>query len=104
MLIWELLKSQGKPENQQVVFMSDGSANARRVQEYLHPFSEGIAGGAVRDGHGRIEAPREREASALARKHRGSLGAPGRSDDGTESDSGAFRPGKESGRRPGGVR
>jgi hypothetical protein len=27
-------------ENQQVVFMSDGGENVRRVQEYLHPFSE----------------------------------------------------------------
>src|SRR5260370_21905045 len=27
-------------ENQRVVFMSDGGENVRRVQEYLHPFSE----------------------------------------------------------------
>ena len=27
-------------ENQQVVFMSDGGESVRRVQEYLHPFSE----------------------------------------------------------------
>jgi hypothetical protein len=27
-------------ENQQLVFMSDGGENVRRVQEYLHPFSE----------------------------------------------------------------
>jgi hypothetical protein len=38
--LWELLKSQGMQENQQVVFMSDGGENVRRVQEYLHPFSE----------------------------------------------------------------
>ncbi|MGH9629566.1 MAG: hypothetical protein ACRD7E_14720 [Bryobacteraceae bacterium] len=37
---WELMKSQGMQENQQVVFMSDGGENVRRVQEYLHPFSE----------------------------------------------------------------
>ena len=38
--LFELLKSQGMQENQQVVFMSDGGENMRRVQEYLHPFSE----------------------------------------------------------------
>jgi hypothetical protein len=27
-------------ENQQVVFMSDGGEDVRRVQQYLHPFSE----------------------------------------------------------------
>jgi hypothetical protein len=35
----KLMKSQGMQENQQVVFMSDGGENVRRVQEYLHPFS-----------------------------------------------------------------
>ncbi len=35
--LWELMKSQGMQENQQVVFMSDGGENVRRVQEYLHP-------------------------------------------------------------------
>jgi hypothetical protein len=38
--LWELMKSQGTQENQQVVFMSDGGEDVRRVQEYLHPFSE----------------------------------------------------------------
>ncbi len=38
--LWELMKSQGLQENQQVVFMSDGGENVRRMQEYLHPFSE----------------------------------------------------------------
>jgi hypothetical protein len=38
--LWELMKSQGMQENQQVVFMSDGGENVRRVQQYLHPFSE----------------------------------------------------------------
>ena len=38
--LWDLMKSQGMQENQQVVFMSDGGENVRRVQEYLHPFSE----------------------------------------------------------------
>ena len=36
----ELLKSQGMQEHQQVVFMSDGGEDVRRVQQYLHPFSE----------------------------------------------------------------
>ena len=40
--LWELMKSQGMQENQQVVFMSDGGENVRRVQEYLHPFSEHV--------------------------------------------------------------
>ena len=38
--LWELLKSQGMQENQQLLFLSDGGENVRRVQEYLHPFSE----------------------------------------------------------------
>ena len=38
--LWELMKSQGMQENQQVVFMSDGGEDVRRMQEYLHPFSE----------------------------------------------------------------
>ena len=38
--LWELMKSQGMQENQQVVFMSDGGETVRRMQEYLHPFSE----------------------------------------------------------------
>jgi hypothetical protein len=38
--LWEVMKSQGMQENQQVVFMSDGGEDVRRVQEYLHPNSE----------------------------------------------------------------
>ncbi|MBV9226187.1 MAG: ISKra4 family transposase [Acidobacteriaceae bacterium] len=38
--LWEVLKSQGMQENQQLLFLSDGGENVRRVQEYLHPFSE----------------------------------------------------------------
>ena len=37
-----LMKSQGVQENQQVVFMSDGGEDVRRVQEYLHPNGEHI--------------------------------------------------------------
>ena len=40
--LWELMKSQGMQENQQVVFMSDGGEDVRRVQEYLHPNSEHV--------------------------------------------------------------
>ena len=36
----ELMKSQGLRDNQQVVFMSDGGEDVRRVQTYLHPPSE----------------------------------------------------------------
>jgi hypothetical protein len=38
--VWEVMKSQGMQENQQVVFMSDDGENVRRVQEYLQPHSE----------------------------------------------------------------
>jgi hypothetical protein len=36
----ELMKSQRMQENQQVVFMSEGREDVRRVRRYLHPFSE----------------------------------------------------------------
>ena len=38
--VWEVMKSQGMQENQQVVFMSDGGEDVRQVQEYLHPNGE----------------------------------------------------------------
>jgi hypothetical protein len=38
--LWEVMKSQGMQENQQVVFMSDGGEDVRRVQAYLHPNSD----------------------------------------------------------------
>ena len=38
--LYELMKSQGLQENQQVMFMSDGREDVRRVQTYLHPDSE----------------------------------------------------------------
>ena len=31
--VWEVMKSQGLQENQQVVFMSDGGENVRRMQD-----------------------------------------------------------------------
>src|SRR5215469_6283570 len=40
--VWEVMKSQGMQENQQVVFMSDGGEDVRQVQEYLHPNSEHV--------------------------------------------------------------
>jgi hypothetical protein len=40
--LWEVMKSQGMQENQQVVFMSDGGEDVRQVQEYLHPNSEHV--------------------------------------------------------------
>jgi hypothetical protein len=38
--LWELMKSQGMKENQQVIFMSDGGEDVRQVQQYLHPNSD----------------------------------------------------------------
>ncbi|MEP7309323.1 MAG: ISKra4 family transposase, partial [Acidobacteriota bacterium] len=38
--LWQLLKSQGLQDHQQVVFMSDGGEDVRQVQAYLHPGSE----------------------------------------------------------------
>jgi hypothetical protein len=42
--VWEVMKSQGMQENQQVVFMSDGGEDVWEVQEYLHPNSEPVIG------------------------------------------------------------
>lgn len=38
--LWELMKSQGMQENQEVVFLSDGGETVRNLQTYLHPSSE----------------------------------------------------------------
>jgi hypothetical protein len=38
--VWEVLKSQGTQENQEVVFLSDGGDSVRKLQAYLHSFSE----------------------------------------------------------------
>ncbi|MDH4084715.1 MAG: ISKra4 family transposase [Nitrospira sp.] len=38
--VWELMKSQGLQENQEVVFLSDGGETVRNLQAYLHPSSE----------------------------------------------------------------
>ena len=38
--LWEMLKSQGLQDNQQVVFLSDGGEDVRGVQAYLQPGSE----------------------------------------------------------------
>jgi hypothetical protein len=40
--LWELMKSQGMQENQQVVFLSDGGEDIRQLREYLHPNGEHV--------------------------------------------------------------
>lgn len=40
--LWELMKSQGMQENQQVLFLSDGGDTVRKLQAYLHPSSEHV--------------------------------------------------------------
>jgi hypothetical protein len=40
--LWELMKSQGMQENQEVVLLSDGGEDIRQVREYLHPNSEHV--------------------------------------------------------------
>jgi hypothetical protein len=40
--LWEVMKSQGMQENQQMVFLSDGGEDIRQVREYLHPNSEHV--------------------------------------------------------------
>ena len=38
--VWELMKSQGLQENQEVLFLSDGGETVRNLQAYLHPSSK----------------------------------------------------------------
>jgi hypothetical protein len=40
--LWDLMKSQGMQENQQVLFLSDGGEDVRQVREYLHPNSDHV--------------------------------------------------------------
>jgi hypothetical protein len=40
--LFELLKSQGMQENQQIVFLSDGGEDVRNLQLYLSPEAEHI--------------------------------------------------------------
>jgi hypothetical protein len=40
--LWEVMKSQGMQDNQQVVFLSHGGEDIRQVREYLHPNSEHV--------------------------------------------------------------
>lgn len=40
--LWELMKSQGMQENQQLLFLSDGGDIVRNLQVYLHPSSEHV--------------------------------------------------------------
>jgi hypothetical protein len=114
------MKSQGMRENQQAMFMSDGGKNVRRVQEYLHPFSEHLidwfhitmrltvlqqqtkALQEERPETGAEVSKRlgERQASAVAREHRGSPRAAGRLVNGVEFHSGPFERCEEGRRRP----
>ena len=94
--LWELMKSQGLRDRQQVVFMSDGGEDVRRVQEYMQPGSEhwidwfhiamrvtvlqqqtktlmAEAGRAGNRGSG-VEADRQRKAFDLARQCRRGTG------------------------------
>jgi hypothetical protein len=40
--LWEVMKSQGMQENQQIVFLSDGGEDIRQVRDYLHPNGEHV--------------------------------------------------------------
>lgn len=40
--VWELMKSQGMQENQEILFLSDGGETVRHLQAYLHPSSEHV--------------------------------------------------------------
>jgi hypothetical protein len=104
--LWELMKSQGMQENQQVVFMSDGGENVRRVQEYLHPFSEHLIDWfhitmrltVLQQQTKALQE--ERQASAVAREHRGSPRAAWRLVNKVEFHSGPFERCEEGLRRP----
>jgi len=89
--LWELMKSQGMQENQQVVFLSDGGEDVRQIREYLHPNSEqgdrlvsphhaadghaaadeGLAGRAARDRGRGFKASKKHQASVVAWQCRG---------------------------------
>jgi len=115
--LWELMKSQGLQDNQQVVFMSDGGEDVRRVQTYLHPGSEHwidwfhnahhgspatdqvAAGrnGPSRYSHQAIETDRQRETSAMARQRHRGPGPDERHAAGPAVDPGSFGGGREAG-------
>jgi hypothetical protein len=108
--LWELMKSQGLQENQQVVFMSDGrrkrSADARvpssiqRAPAGLVPHhdavdcsattNQGIERRTATDRRRCFEAAGERETLALAREHRGGAGTSGQLGYGSHFDPSAF--------------
>jgi len=94
--LWEVMKSQGMQENQQVVFMSDGGEDVRQVQEGVpapqrrthHRLvshhdagdgaptaDQGAAGGAARGGRVVVQANREHQAPTVARQRRRSAGS-----------------------------
>jgi hypothetical protein len=117
--LWELMKSQGLQDNQQVVFMSDGGEDVRRVQTYLHPGSEhwidwfhitmritvlqqqtkslqGEMGRA--DTATKLSKPdRQRETSAMARQRHRGPGPDERHAAGPAVDPGSFGGGREAG-------
>ena len=123
--LYELMKSQGLQDHQQVVFMSDGGEDVRRVQMYLHPSSEhwidwfhitmritvlqqqtkSLQGEANRAKEAaEFQADRQHEASALARQCRRGIGSNERHAAGFGIDPGSFGGGREAGGRPGRIR
>lgn len=122
--LWELLKSQGMQENQQVVFLSDGGDTVRQLQEYLHPCSEHFdrlvphhdaahsAPTASERVTGRTaavwprggETAREREALALARQHRRGARTHRRTKYRTRPPSSVLIPGRQTRQEPRRVR
>jgi hypothetical protein len=74
--LWELMKSQGMQENQQVVFLSDGGEDIRQVRKYLHPSSEHVLDGfhitmrltALRQQTKALEAARPESGAATSKQ------------------------------------
>jgi len=109
--LWEVMKSQGMQENQQVVFLSDGGEDIRQLREYLHPngehvidwvphhhaandpsaTNEGDRGSAARDGCHSLEATGEYQTPTVARQRRRSPRPIAQSAHGPRSDSGSPR-------------
>ncbi len=109
--LWELMKSQGMQENQQVVFLSDGGEDIRQVREYLHPNSEHVIDWfhitmrltvlqqqtkalqeeAPQSGCRAVEAVGEHQAPAVARQCRGGPPAPDQLPHGPRIDSEPLR-------------
>ena len=115
--LWELMKSQGMQENQQVVFLSDGGEDIRQVREYLHPNSEhvidwfhitmrltvlqqqtkALRGSAARDRGRSLETDGEHQAPTVARKCGRGPRAADQPAHGPRADSGPLRTGRKTG-------